>query len=246
MTGSFGKIAVGVPYYKGVPEFWLSWTMMLVQGQFQPGDRVLNTLGPDGRPNIEMGVRLPLAHNKIIREFLLTDCDTLCIIEDDHGFRADQLNRMRFKPANQEFDIVCADYVNRRVDARMQPCGWWMPETVESRGGYMAGIWLNRYERTGTQAVDGAAFGFSLHRRWVLEAMCGDNDPEEFMWADCVRGCSPDMPFYYQAHDVGATVGVDRDNGVIHVGSYRYSVADGWAWLDEQLERLGQEQNTEG
>ena len=238
MTGSFGKIAVGVPYYKGVPEFWLSWTMMLVQGQFQPGDKVLNTLGADGRPNIEMGVRLPLAHNKIIREFLRTDADTLCIIEDDHGFPADQLNRMRFKPENQEFDIVCAGYTNRRMDGCLIPTGWWMPKTDEAKAKYMAGIHLKRIERTGTWAVDGAALGFVLVRRGVLEAMCGDNDPELFMWAECIRECSPDMPFYYRAHEAGATVGVDMDNPVIHIGSYRYSLADSWRWIDEQLERI--------
>ena len=192
-----------------------------------------------------MEARLPLAHNALIQRFLFkTDQDTLCIMEDDHGFPQDQLRRMRFKEENQEFDIVCASYTKRREGDIPLPMGWMIEDNTACNA-----VSFNFYEiaDTGTQKYDGAALGFTIIRRWVLEEMLGDNDPETFQWVACEGLPSPDVPFYYKARGVGARVGVDRDNRIAHYGmkTWTHQDWDVW-WTKAQMEMEQQEAMTDG
>ena len=227
----FGSIGFGVPYFKPVSKWWLCWSWFLVGG-WEGGDQFLNN------KDIPMEARLPLAHNALIQRFLFkTDQDTLCIMEDDHGFPQDQLRRMRFKEENQEFDIVCASYTKRREGDIPLPMGWHIKEDESRR---TATFNLDEIDDKGTQPYDGAALGFTLVRRWVLEEMLGNNDPDTFQWVACEGLASPDVPFYYRARDAGAKVGVDRDNKIVHYGMKAWTHKDWeacWARIQAGFEK---------
>ena len=83
-----------------------------------------------------------------------------------------------------------------------------------------------KVETTGTQQCDVAALGLVLIRRWVLEAMLGDEDPDDFFWFDWLGRNSQDVRFYWKAREVGARVGVDRDNDIGHIGKKVYYMED--------------------
>jgi len=232
----FGSVGIGVPLFKFVPEFWLSWTHLLLTG-LDSGDKVLNNT------DTPMATRLPLAHNTLIRQFLASGRDTFLFIEDDHAFEPDQLRRMRTKMENQEFDIVCASYTNRRFNGQPLMMGWNFKPDMTKRTS-MCHVNLDHMGRmkTGTLEFEGAAFGFTLVRRWVLEAMArlpdGDPDINYHEWVQCVGEASPDVPFYWDAREVGARVGVDRDNWVGHMGSMLYSPGTFHDWWDIERENV--------
>ena len=230
----FGSVGIGVPLYRSCPEFWLSWTWLLLDGR-EDCDRVLNRL-----PWIRMAVRLPIAHNDIIRFFLDTDLDTLCIIEDDHYFPYDQLRKMRYKLENRAFDIVCASYIRRSQMDVPLAMGWNFAR--EDRYSLEALFDLGEALDSGTVKYEGAAFGFALIRRWVLEAMLGGKDPESYQWAETEGVCSPDVPFYWKASkELGAKVGVDRDNWIGHMGQFNYTRAYYADWWQKHQARMAQE-----
>ena len=173
----FGRIGVGVPYYKAQYEFF-QWWSYLIAGGFRTGDRLLNNQRVPGE------VPIPMAHNAIVREFLRHHgLETLCMIEDDHTGDQDVVERMRTKPENLDFDIVCASYINRRSDMTAVGCDF-APETDNEYGEFGMTIKPFQVARTGTQEYDVAALGLVLIRRWVLEAMLGDEDPAGFFWFD--------------------------------------------------------------
>lgn len=210
---SFGRLGFGVPYAKACYPFFVWWSQLLLTG-FEPGDVFLN--GPDCGD-----VPIPMAHNALVRRFLESDADTLCIIEDDHSGDRDTIRRLRSNPANLDFDIVCANYVNRRPPVRI------IGGDLGEANAYGEVTWHSdqlAVPRTGTQAVDCAALGLVLIRRWVLQAMLGGDDPEEFFWFEWRGRNSQDIQFYRMARLVGARVGVDRDTSIAHWGQYSYTV----------------------
>ena len=217
----FGQVGFGVPYYRPGWEFWVWWSQMLVDG-FEPGDVMLN----DG--DVPGEVPIPVAHNAIVREFLKTDCDTLLIVEDDHSGDSGIVRAMRENPNNHAFDIVCASYVGRRGQPKAM--GWDF-DGRDERGWKIR--WNNAaVELTGTQEYDGAGLGCVLIRRRVLEDMLGDNDPNVFQWFRWGGHNSQDVAFYRMAKDVGARVGVDRDNWLIHWGKYPWAKDDFIRWRE--------------
>ena len=221
MSG-FGKVGFGVPYFRPGYEFWLWWSQMLIDG-FETGDVFLN----DG--NVPGEVPIPIAHNALVREFLETDCDTLLILEDDHSGDPGVVRAMREKAENWAFDIVCASYVGRR--GLPKAMGWHFVEYSEIAG------WKMRHnheevELNGTQEYDGAGLGLVLIRRWLLEEMLGDEDPELFCWFQWNQNNSQDVWFYRQAKDLGARVGVDRDSCILHWGKHGWSMEHFAEWRE--------------
>jgi hypothetical protein len=231
MTGSFGKLGFGVPYFKGSYLFWRWWTWLVMNG-FEPGDVFLNDEAVPGE------VPIPMSHNLLMRQFLKTDCDTLCIIEDDHVADDDVVRRMRNKPENQAFDVVCASYTNRRGPP--VPMGWHFTGLVDIRGWQLKRN-LGEVALSGTQEYDGAGLGLVLIRRWVVEAMLGEEDPDWYSWFEWVGKNSQDIAFYRKAQDVGARVGVDRDNWIGHVGQCVYDKEDFVEWRERAVVTDGSE-----
>ena len=223
----FGTIAIGVPYYKAEYEFFRWWSWLLAGG-LEDGDQLLNTADVPGE------MPIPLVHNALVRQFLRTDRDTLCIVEDDHSGPQDALRKMRFKPENQAFDIVCASYTNRRppltaVGARLKDMNEYGEWNCEIRGYEVA--------RTGTQEHSVAALGLVLIRRHVLVRMLGDNNPEDYFWFEWRGRNSQDVQFYGNAQEVGARVGVDRDNPIAHIGKKKYTMNEYYEMMDQARRR---------
>lgn len=231
MTGDFGRLAVGVPYYKAHYEFF-QWWSYLIAGGFRTGDRLLNNRNVPGE------VPIPMAHNALVREFLRQHgVETLCMIEDDHVADQDVVERIRTKPENQEFDIVCASYVNRREGSHVAVGCNFADGCNNDYGEYGMVIEPFKVQSTGTQRCDVAALGLVLIRRWVLEAMLGDDDPADHFWFDWLGRNSQDVRFYWEARKVGAKVGVDRDNAIGHIGKKIYYMQDFY----DRREQLRQE-----
>ena len=233
---SFGRIGIGVPYYSAEPEFWLSWSWLMATG-LEDGDLLMNR-----PPHVPMCVRMPLAHNALFRYFLTSDLDTCCIVEDDHYFPYDQLTKMRYKPVNQNFDIVCASYVRRSQYDIPLMMGWDFSPDATAYDNEAIFDLRKAAAETGTMPYEGAAFGFTLIRRWVLEEMLGDNDPSGYEWAEIQKSCSLDIPFYWKARELGARVGVDRDNWIGHVGRYNFTPGYYRDWLNARIAEEKQQQ----
>jgi len=215
----FGSLGFGVPYYKAEYDFFRWWSWLLVGGM-EPGDRLLNN------SRLRCEVPIPMAHNGLVQEFLRTDRDTLCIVEDDHVGPQELIRRMRTKRENWDFDIVCASYTNRRTDAGPVAVGFMLGADGQPNeiGEYLCRLNQMEVQESGTQVVDGAALGVVLIRRWVLDALRGDRHPEEANWFEWVGHNSQDVNFYGKVHALGARVGVDRDNDVGHVGKVIYTM----------------------
>ena len=230
----FGSVGYGVPKFKEVDEFWLSWSWFLIGG-VEEEDRFLN------RGGVPVRTWIPRMHNALIRKFLASGCDTLLLIEDDHYFPYSQLHKMRYKAENQAFDIVCASYVRRTLTDIPLPIGWNIKEDAvlsDPEEPYWCWFGLDKIAYQGTQEYDGAAFGFTLIRRWVLEAMVEGEDLDSYEWAECPGDMTPDVPFYFKASALGARTGVDRDNWIGHVGTYNYTPENFRWWNQKRVEYL--------
>lgn len=231
---TFGKIGIGVPYYKGCYKFFRWWSWLLVGG-LEDGDILLND------NSYERPMPIPMGHNLLAKRFLETSADTLCIVEDDHAAQQDTLRLMRLKPANQDFDIVCASYVNRRGD--LTPVGFNFTGTVSPYGEFEMSVDPNIVSEKGTQEYDGAALGLVMIRRWVLEEMLGDSEIEDWFPFDWHGRNSQDVVFYYRASLVGARVGVDRDNCLIHVGEAEFTMEQFYTKRQEARRKKQEETN---
>ena len=230
---TFGTIGIGVPYYKPVYEFFRWWTWLLVGG-LEEGDGILNTA------NLRCEVPIPMAHNGLIQEFLRSDKDTLCMVEDDHCADQDIVRRMRSKPENQDFDIVCASYVSRRMP--LTPNGYtFLEEGPNEYGEYTMCLPAPiDIAETGTQEYDGTTLGLVLIRRWLLAEMLGDANPEDYFWFDWRGRNSQDVVFYQRVHEMtGARVGVDRDARLGHVGKTVYTMEQYFDMRRKQIEKEG-------
>jgi len=222
----FGTVGVGVPYYKGDYNFFRWWSHILRYG-LEPDDLLLND------ETVKAPFPIPLVHNSLMRRFLETDCDTFLIIEDDHCGDPDNLldwevvGRMREKQENHAFDIVTANYVNRRASPVV--CGYGLAKKPNRNGEYICLLDYDQVQRTGTQEVDGSVFGLAFIRRWVLDAMLAGGKPAD--WHPCawVGGNSQDIQFYGKARDLGARTGVDRDANIGHGAYTVMGVGDFWA-----------------
>ena len=227
--GSFGSIAIGVPYMKAQYEFWRWWSWLLIGG-LDAGDQFLN--GPD----VPGEVPIPMAHNALVRRFLETDRDTLCIVEDDHVADQEVVRRLRRKAENLDFDVVCASYTTRRHPLAMVGAGL---VEQDDYGEWECQLRPFGVDRTGTQVHDIAALGLVLIRRWLLEAMLEQSggDPAACFWFDWKGRNSQDVQFYGWAKELGARVGVDRDNPIGHIGKHTYTVNEYYELIDEARKR---------
>jgi len=228
----FGSLGIGVPYYKASYQFFRWWSWLLVGG-FENGDDLLNTANVPGH------VPIPMAHNALVKQFLTSDLDTMCIIEDDHEGDQEVVRRMRNKRENWDFDIVCANYVGRH-DGGPIPQGCDFGERNEY-GEIECIIDLVNVPRTGTQEKDSAALGLVLIRRWLLEERLAQSTldegcPDGCFWFDWRGRNSQDVFFYDWAHQMGARTGVDRDNAIGHIGQKVWTIDDFYEWRKAKLE----------
>ena len=219
---SFGSLGVGVPYFRAPYQFWRCFCWLLIGGL--EADEFLN--GPD----VPGELPIPLAHNAIVRAFLRSERDTLLIVEDDHVFDQQIVKRMREKAENRDFDIVCASYTNRRPPIFTVGCDF---VDVNEYGEWSVRLDADRVAKSGTQPYDCAALGMVFIRRWILEEMLGDTEPEDFFWFEWLGRNSQDIQFYARVRELGGRVGVDRDNTLGHIGQKVWTMRDFYEWREE-------------
>jgi hypothetical protein len=136
---------------------------------------------------------------------------------------------MREKQENWDFDIVCANYVNRRMMPALTGYGL---GGKTAAGEVICVLNWDEATKEGTQAVDGAAMGLVLIRRWVLDAMLAGGNPKEAFWCEWYGGNSQDITFYWKAREVGARAAVDRDANLGHIARTVRTVDDFWEYRD--------------
>lgn len=222
----FGTIGIGVPYMKADYNFFRWWSWMLRHG-LESEDELLND------DSVMAPLPIPCVHNRLIARFLESDRDTFCIVEDDHcGDPANPLDyevlrQMREKQENHGFDVVTANYVNRREGPGI--VGYKLSHKPNRNGEYICILDYDDVWRTGTQPVDGSVFGLALIRRWVLDKMLDGGNPREAFWCEWKGANSQDVNFYGKVRDLThAKVGVDRDANIGH-GTYSVrGVSDFW------------------
>jgi len=225
---SFGTIGIGTPYYKADYNFFRWWSWVLIGG-LRTGDQLLNN------ENVRCPTPIPMAHNALTLEFLNTDRDTFCLVEDDHIGPQNVIEAMRTKPENLDFDIVCAQYATR--SGQMVAVGYNFDGPANEYGEYSCRLEPMAVQKTGTQQYDGACLGLVLIRRWVLERMKGTYDPNDTFWFDWNGRNSQDVVFYARAMAVGARTGVDQDNAIGHSGSHVFTMDEYWHLMDQEKEK---------
>lgn len=213
----FGTIGIGTPFMRAPYQFFRWWSWLLIGG-LEPGDQLLND------ETWECPAPIPVSHNAIIKHFLETDRDTLCLVEDDHVGAQDVVRQMRNKAENRDFDMICASYVNRR--GLPLPVGY-NNLHIKDSGELEVLVEMADVQETGTQEHDGAAMGLILVRRWVLDAMLDGQDADWYQWCEWRGRNSQDLWFYYKAHQAAdVRVGVDRDARLGHIGERVWTFDD--------------------
>lgn len=191
----FGTIAVGLRLSRYCPEFFCSWTHLLTSG-LRDGDRVL-----------QPAVNMPhaIACNYLVKQFLASDCESLFLLDDDHDFVPAALSVLR------STDPALADVAGGLYPTRRGKC---YPVCVQFNKDMKPQSVVNPH---GIVPVDLMGFGFTLIKRWVIEAVAKAQGTEEFMeWSNKM---GEDGLFCHRAKEQGAKLAINADVKVGHVMS---------------------------
>ena len=186
----FGKIAIGLRYTKACSMFMDSWTALVRDG-LRPGDVVMPVVAD-----------LPhhFAAEILLWQFMKTDCDSVLLVDDDHGFEVSLLQRLRDNVVNHSFDVVGGLYACRRPAYKPILMTW-----NKTTGEY--GMRAPATPRT-TEAVDLLGMGFTLVRRRVIERLREDFPGEMlFYWPS--DGDGEDATFCKLVSNAGFKIGMD-------------------------------------
>jgi hypothetical protein len=218
MGDPWGKICIGVRLEKMVDAgFFKNWSYLIFKGM-RRGDGFL----------IADGMVAHMAANKLVRDFLRTDADTLFMLDSDADIDVDFLNEFRDYEPGWEYDVLQAWYPRR---------GWppeaiWFQKTVLGDT-YQASAYQDEFITDvaicGTHAL--------LIRRAVLEAQLGGVDPKEFDWFFYPRHVksSEDAAWSREVAAMGFRLGATT-----HVKSGHISrVTIGWETYQEYRELSG-------
>jgi len=189
---NWGKIAVGVRCGSGAdPLFFISWTKLISSG-LRAGDKIL-------APAIELPQHF--AAQAVVENFLLTDADTLLMVDDDMVFSPKNLNDMREDPESVGYDIVQGLCLSRNPPHA--------PVILEE----VPGCALHRTNTVPRKdcIVDVGVCGlaFTLIRRRVFDAVKELDESSRFLFNWGANGDSEDAGFSKLAKKAGAKLGVN-------------------------------------
>lgn len=226
---NWGKIAVGTRIGEGRcdPLFFRSWTR-LIAGGLRAGDTVLD-------PAMEMPHHV--SANLLVKYFLKTDADTLCMIDSDMVFEPDTLTKLRESGA--EYDVLSALCTTRRAP--------YVPVVLRCQYekddvSYLA---IDPKDIDGSLVdVDAASIAFSMIRRGVFDKL-SKLAPWWFDWGS--RGLGEDTRFSQRAKGAGLKLGVNTGVSIQHRGmiGFEWDVADRKIVLRESTQ-IGEIFNTKG
>ncbi len=223
----WGSIALGVRIAKH-PEvlFFNSWTQLLTGGVTNI-DTVL-------MPAYHMPAHT--ASNKLARDFLNTDKDTLLLIDDDMMFDTNTLHALRRNRNNWEYDIVAPFCTHRSYPPKpivMRDNGELSePESLDGQS-----FNYNKDIKQGTvEEVDAIGLAFTLIRREVLEAMINEKwGLDKTFFFNYGPGYeSDDIPFCRNAKKLGFRIAVDASVCINHVGTKAYGWTEFQEWKREE------------
>ena len=201
----WGKVAIGTRIGEGRcdPLFFRSWQRLILSG-LRPGDAVLD-------PAIEMPHHF--AANWLVREFLKSECDSLCLVDSDMVFQADALSKLRDTPA-AGYSVLSALATTRR-----QP----ISPVVLTQAGEK---WVCHNDVSGDAVVEvhAATIGFCVIKRVVFGDIetCFKTGGWYFDWGP--RGFGEDTLFSRRARECGHRIGVAPGCAIGHRGAVV------WAW----------------
>jgi len=195
---NYGKIAIGTRLGRGVDAYFVScWTKLILNG-VRRGDVIL-------APACEMPHHCAV-ENLLIQFIKNTECDTLCLIDDDMIFDADSLSKLR--DSDCDFDLLSALYVCRRYPH--------VPiDVYEGRA---------RIPGSGIYEVTSVGFGFTLIKRNVIEKLREVTPADEMVcqWGRDLKG--EDFYFCERARQQGFSVGL---NASVKIG-HRFNYVSVW------------------
>lgn len=197
---SWGKIAIGKRIGQcSDPLFERSWGHLLTRG-LRPGDTLLD-------PAIEMPHHF--AANVLVKYFLKSDADTLCVVDADMIFPPETLIKLRDDLAGQKYDILSALSVARRYP--FAP----IVLTKCADGGFRC----CKESITGEIAnVDLMSMGFCLIRRTVFEKMQSEKKCGQWFFNWGPQGQGEDTSFSLTAKELGFKIGVHTGLSIGHRG----------------------------
>jgi len=197
------------------PQFFNSWTR-LIAGGLRQGDVAMGA---------QWGMTAHFAANELVRHFLSNDtlahCDSLLFIDDDQAFPRDSLELLRSHKGGKEYDIVGGLYLNRtqryplvmRLDGGHDQCGnrTYSPMPMYHEDDATG---LGKWQRGDVVRVDLVPLGFTMIRRYVLEAL---DEP----WFDYPPGgrATEDTYFSEKAAAAGFTMAIDTGVPIGHVSA---------------------------
>lgn len=228
VTG-WGRIAIGTRLGSGYAPaaFFNSWTGLAYSGM-RPGDVVLSAV--PRRPQ-------HLAANMLAAAFLDdTTADTLCLIDNDHVFRPDTLERLRSRPDGWQYDALGALYLVRGVQPA-RPCIFRYATGSDNRDHALGPVdytWPDAWPPGDVVACDALGLGFTLIRRRALESI-----PRP--WSTFPLNSdttSEDMVFFNRARRAGFRLAVDTAVCIGHLLDASMATP-GPEYEARVLERLG-------
>lgn len=226
---TWGRIAVATRLGGGwaPAPFFDAWTGLTFAGM-RPGDVVLSAVA-----------RKPqhLAANMLAAAFVDdSSADTLCLIDNDHTFRPDTLERLRTRPEGHAFDVLGALYLVRNI-VPPRPCMFRVDASspgTDHRTGAVDYTWPSEWPAGDVVEVDACGLGFTLIRRRVLEAL-----PRPWFWFPTETDTtSEDMPFCADARRAGFRLGIDTAVCIGHLLD-QSQAHPGPAYEARVIERLG-------
>lgn len=227
-TKGWGDIAIGVRIAKHPePLFFNSWTQLLTGG-VRKNDKIL-------MPQLYMPAHT--AANKLARNFMATDKDSILLIDDDMAFDGNTLHTLRENRDNWEYDIVGPFCTHRRYPPKPIVMKWKGPkgDPMDLEGdSYTLKLGVKRGV---VEEVDAIGLAFTLIRREVFEAMLDENYGLDwsFFFKYGPGWESDDIPFCRKARELGFRMAVDTSVAIQHVGPKAY----GWDDFDEWRKSLG-------
>lgn len=200
---NWGTIAVGTRIGEGRcdPLFFRSWTKLVIGG-LRVGDGALD-------PAVELPHHM--AANVLVRQFLRSSADTLCMIDSDMVFDSDTLSKLRDDPTGEGYDMLSALCVVRR-----KPFAPVLLRVQERPDGQKEYRCHEHLIDGGIVDVDAIGLPFAMIRRTVFDRLSG-YAPWWFDWGE--RGLGEDTNFSQRAIAAGCRLGVHTGVGIEHRGT---------------------------
>lgn len=230
--GPWGKIAVGIRTANGPePEFFGSFIKMLPA--LRPGDGVL-----------DLASNLPAhwAADKLVRDFLNSDADSILMLDDDMVFTRDDLDRLRDHVEGQQYDMLSALATRRQWPPRpitMRSLEYQPSNPMAQAGMHYAHV-IDYKEGYGVFEADMTGLAFTLIRREVFEAMIGEWGPAWTQFFPFLLQQSDDAQFCANVKALGMRIGVCLDVPIGHIGKEIFGQPQLEKWLTEVSDALAE------